>query len=146
MRGDPKLRHYFDCPLGRTTRQVLWVLLEACGTLREKLVGSGVYIAMDNFFTSPTLFECLAYHDIFCVGTCRSDRTAGGLPYMQSLGCTLPERGDMNFCRSGEMAFVQWKDSKDVILCSTIHIAQPAASLDEEAAGGINHFKPYPLE
>lgn len=141
MKGDPKLRPYMDCPLGRTTRHMLHVLLGECEVLREKLEGSGVFIAMDNYFTSPTLFECLASHDIFAVGTCRANRTAGAQGFLQSLGRTIPNRGDMNFCRSGEVAFVQWKDSKDIFLCSTIHIAQPKPG----SKSGIDHFKPLPL-
>ena len=140
MKGDPKLRPYLDDPLGRTTRHVLHVLLGECDLLRQKLDGSGVYLAMDNYFSSPTLFECLASHGIFAVGTCRSNRTAGAQAYLQNLGRTIPNRGDMNFCRSEEIAFVNWKDSKDISLTSTIHIAQP-----KEDAGGINHFKPVPL-
>lgn len=84
------------------------------------LHGSGVYNAMSNYLASPTLFERLASRDIFAVGTCRNDRTAGAASYLESLDRTLVERGDMNFCRSGEIAFVHWRDSKDVTLCSTI--------------------------
>eukprot|EP00752_Nemacystus_decipiens_P016861 g15093.t1 len=143
MHGDPKLRRYMDCPLGRTTRHVLHVLLGECEVLKKKIDGSGVFIAMDNYFTSPTLFECLASHEIFAVGTCRADRTAGAEAYLQSLGRTIPNRGDMNFCRSGQVACVQWKDSKDIFLVSTIHIAQPAEGKKEVA--GLDHFKPLPL-
>lgn len=142
--GDPKLRPFQDCPLGRTTRHVLQVLLGECDVLRQKIDGSGVHIAMDNYFTSPTLFECLASHDIFAVGTCRSDRTAGADAYLDSLGRTIPNRGDMNFCRSGQVAFVEWKDSKEIFLVSTIHIAQPGTKVKQEARG-IDHFKPLPL-
>ena len=143
MKGDPKLRPYMDCPLGRTTRHVLHVLLNECAVLGQKINGSGVFIAMDNYFTSPTLFECLASHDIFAVGTCRADRTAGAQAYLESLGRDIPNRGDMNFCRSGQVACVQWKDSKDIFLVSTIHIAQPAKGKEE--AEGVDHFKPLPL-
>ncbi|CAN0055524.1 unnamed protein product [Pylaiella littoralis] len=143
MKGDPKLRRWFNCPLGRTTRQVLWALLGACPELRDKLEGSGVYIAMDDRLTSPTLFECLASHDIFAVGRCRAHMTAGAAQYWQSLDrSTLEKGGEVNFCRSGEMAFVQSKkDSKGAaVLCSTVHIAQ------EAAAGGMRHFRSEPLE
>ncbi|CAB1112975.1 unnamed protein product [Ectocarpus sp. CCAP 1310/34] len=143
MKGDPKLRPYMDCPLGRATRHVLHVLLGECGVLRQKIDGSGVFIAMDNYFTSPTVFECLASYDIFAVGTCRADRTAGADAYLESLGRTIPNRGDMNLCRSGQVACVQWADSKGIFLISTIHFAQPAKGKEE--AGGIDHIKPLPL-
>ncbi|CAB1108340.1 unnamed protein product [Ectocarpus sp. CCAP 1310/34] len=124
---------------------VLWVLIGESPVLKEKPVGFGVYIAMVNYFTDPTLFECLASHDIFAVGTCPSDRTAGAVPSLTSLGHKLAQRGAMQFRRSGEVAFMQWKDSKDVLLCSTIHIAQPGEG-EELVGGGINHVKPLPLQ
>ncbi|CAB1105013.1 unnamed protein product [Ectocarpus sp. CCAP 1310/34] len=148
MNGDPKLRVWFDCPLGRTTRHVLHVLLGACKKFGDKIDGSGVYIAMDNYFTSPTLFECLASHDIFAVGTCRSNRTGGAVPYLQSLDRRPVERGEMHFARAGNVAFVQWLDSKEIILCSSIHIAQPHAAIGEpkkeDSDGGDDHFAPLP--
>ena len=146
--GDPKLRKWSDCPLGRTTRHVLHVLLDACKEFGDKIDGSGVHIAMDNYFTSPTLFECLAGHDIFAVGTCRVNRTAGAIPFLQSLDRIPVKRGDMNFARAGNVAFVQWLDSKDIILCSTIHLAQPRAAIGqpkkEDDDGGDDHFAPLP--
>ncbi|CAN0416793.1 unnamed protein product [Pylaiella littoralis] len=48
--GDPKLRKWADCPLGRTCRMVLFVLFGACPNLAEQLLQSGTYVAMDNFF------------------------------------------------------------------------------------------------
>ncbi|CAB1104017.1 unnamed protein product [Ectocarpus sp. CCAP 1310/34] len=148
MNGDPKLRVWFDCPLGRTTRHVLHVLLGACKKFGDKIDGSGAYIAMDNYFKSPTLFECLASHDIFAVGTCRSNRTGGAVPYLQSLDRRPVERGEMHFARAGNVAFVQWLDSKEIILCSSIHIAQPHAAIGEpkkeDSDGGDDHFAPLP--
>lgn len=141
MKGDPRLRQWYNCPLGRTARTVLWVLLHACEELGQQIQGSGVYMAMDNFFTSPTLFECLQTHDVFAVGTCRANRTSGATSYWQSRERTLTKRGEMIFGRSGEMVFVQWRDSRDIIWCSTIHIAQPSVA----EPGGIDHFAPQPL-
>lgn len=143
MKGDPNLRRWFNCPLGRTTRQILWELLGASSELREKLEGSGVYIAMNDSVTSPTLFECLASHDIFAVGICRASVAAGAAQYWKSLDrTTLNKRRDANFCRSGELAFAQSKEGAklDSIVCSTIHVAQEA----EKAAskGNMDHFIP----
>lgn len=95
---------------------------------------------MDNYFTSPTLFECLATHDIFALGTCRLDRTAGAVQFWDSLDRNVHERGQMIFARSGEIAIVQWENSKDLILCSSIYIAHP--SVDAAQYEGEDHFKP----
>ena len=121
------------------------MLLGASPTLRDKLHDSGTSIALDNYFTSPVLFECLASHDIFAVGTCRTTRTSGAASYLQSLDRKLTKKGDMHYCRSGETGFVQWKDAKDVTFCSTIHIAEPSEE-EREAGGGIDHVTPVPYE
>ncbi|CAB1108893.1 unnamed protein product [Ectocarpus sp. CCAP 1310/34] len=103
---------------------------------------------MNKYFTSPTLFECLASHDIFAVGTYRVKRTAGAIPFLQSLDRIPVKRGDMHFARAGNIAFVQRLDSKDIILCSTIHLAQPRAAIGEpkkeDDDGGDDHFAPLP--
>ena len=38
--GDEKLRPYEGCPLGRSARTVLYVLLQACPTFSEKIINS----------------------------------------------------------------------------------------------------------
>ncbi|CAN0269748.1 unnamed protein product, partial [Pylaiella littoralis] len=72
--GDPQLRVYTDCPLGNTARTVLHVMLDVYKPFSQKVIDSGVTIAMDNYFTSAALFLCLATRDIFAVGTLRSNR------------------------------------------------------------------------
>ena len=57
--GDPMLREWDSCPLGRTWRMVLFVFFGACPLLAEQLQESGTYVAMDKFFASPILFLCL---------------------------------------------------------------------------------------
>jgi hypothetical protein len=34
----------------------------------------GIIVAIDNFYTSPTLFEILTAQKFRVIGTCRSDR------------------------------------------------------------------------
>lgn len=121
---DPVLRAYGACPMGRTTRTVLHVILKTCPALAKQIDGSGVKIGMDNYFTSPCLLLCLASHDIFAVGTVRKNRMGvdGALQFMAKQGMIVKKRGDMAFARSGNLVVVHWMDAADLTFCSTIHI------------------------
>jgi len=46
--GDPMLREWDSCPLGRTWRMVLFVFFGACPLLAEQLQESGTYVAMQT--------------------------------------------------------------------------------------------------
>ena len=122
--GDKKLRPYEGCPLGRSARTVLYVLLEACPTFSEKIIHSGVTVAMDNFFTGAALLRSLATRDIFAVGTLRGNRTGvdGANALWEREGMTATERGDMVMARSNELVIIKWIDSQVVHLMSTKHI------------------------
>ena len=101
--GDKELRRTEKCPLGRTTRMVLHVLLKSCRAFGRQMDGSGVSIAMDNYFTSATLLLCLASHDIFAVGTVRKNRIGmdGALQFWAESKKSTVDRGDMLFARNG---------------------------------------------
>ncbi|CAN0032695.1 unnamed protein product [Pylaiella littoralis] len=122
--GDPKLRGWASCPLGRTCRMVLFVLFGACDEFATQLRQSGTYMAMDNFFSSPILFLCLLWHGIFAVGTLKDIHRGASqaVQYWTVTRQTPRKKGDMVFARFGFLAFAQWKDSKLVRLLSTIHV------------------------
>lgn len=122
--GDPKLRKWADCPLGRTCRMVLFVLFGACPNLAEQLLQSGTYVAMDNFFSSPVLFNCLFWCGLFAVGTLKDIHRGASqaVRYWTTTKQTPRQKGDMAFARFGFLTFTQWKDSKLVRLLSTIHV------------------------
>lgn len=122
--GDPKLREWATCPLGRTCRMVLFVLFGACPVLAEQLRESGTFVAMDNFFTSPILFLCLVLQGVFAVGTIRDIHRGAShaVRYWRVTRQTPKERGDMAFARFGLLSFTQWKDKRLVRFASTIHV------------------------
>ncbi|CAB1097497.1 unnamed protein product [Ectocarpus sp. CCAP 1310/34] len=95
--GDIKLRPHASCPIGKSARTVVYVLLEACETFSDKIIGSGVTVAMDNFFTGAALLRYLATRDIFAVRTPRGNRTGVDLSnYIWSKeGMKVTERGQM---------------------------------------------------
>lgn len=141
MTGDPDLRKWFECPFGGTTRQVLWVMLGTCQELKDKLDGSGVFIAMDKVVTSAILLAILASHNIYAVCSCPISRADGAVQYWESLDITVKNRGDIIFDRSGEMSFVRWHKSVNNVLCYTIHIFQPEQGGANDA---VDHFRPQP--
>ena len=122
--GDKELRRTEKCPLGRTTRMVLHVLLKSCRAFGRQIDGSGVSIAMDNYFTSATLLLCLASHDIFAVGTVRENRIGmdGALQFWAESDMSTVDRADMLFARNGHLTVVEWIDSKVVHFMSSMHI------------------------
>lgn len=122
--GDKKLRPTEKFPLGHTTRMVLHVLLKAYPEFGRQLNGSGVSVAMDNYFTSATLLLCLATHDIFAVGTVRKNRMgmSGALQYWKENDESTTDRGYMLFARNGQLTVVEWIDSKEVHFMSSMHM------------------------
>lgn len=118
------LRQWDACPLGRTCRMVLFVLFGACPEFSKQLFRSGIYMACDNYFTSPILFMCLVWHGVYAVGTLRENRR-GSKEAMRYWGITkqsMKKKGDMSFARFGFLVFTQWWDSKKVKFLSTAHI------------------------
>lgn len=65
---------YRDCPLGNKSRTVLHLVLDTCKTFSDKIVNSGVTIAMNNYAISAALLVSLATRDISAVGTLRRNR------------------------------------------------------------------------
>ena len=109
---------------GRSAPTVRYVLLKACPTFSEKIINSGVSVAMANFFTGAALLQSLATRDIFAVGTLRGNRTGlnGANALWEREGITATERGDMLMARSNELTIIKWIDSQVVRLMSTKHI------------------------
>ena len=85
---------------------------------------SGVYMACDNYFTSPILFMCLLWHGVYAVGTLRENHRGSkeAIRYWTLTKQHPRKKGEMAFARFGFLAFSQWIDSKLVRFLSTIHI------------------------
>lgn len=81
-------------------------------------------LACDNFFNSPTLFLCLAAHGIYAVGTLKSTLrgAAAAIKSWAKNQKKLYGKHDILFLRWGQVAFTLWKDAKDVLVCTTIHV------------------------
>jgi hypothetical protein len=79
--------------------------------LSRYLVGKNHVIYIDNFFSSPALFESLLAEGIYCCGTVHINRR--GMPEAIK-GVKLKERGDTLTVQKGNLVATAWKDKKVV--------------------------------
>ena len=85
--------------------------------LVEPIFDRGRHVYMDNYFTSPQLFQTLKDNDTGACGTLKLNRR--GVPAAASQNL---RRGDPpKFTREGPLLFVYWIDKRQVNLLSSIH-------------------------
>lgn len=75
---------------------------------------SGYKLFFDNYFTSVPLMDELTKRGICASGTCRENRT-GKCPL---ISLKKAARGTTDFRSSSNVAIIEWKDNKEVILAS----------------------------
>uniref|UniRef100_A0A3Q3A6G3 PiggyBac transposable element-derived protein domain-containing protein n=1 Tax=Kryptolebias marmoratus TaxID=37003 RepID=A0A3Q3A6G3_KRYMA len=107
-------------------------------------LGGGYTLFVDNFYTSPTLFQDLSARNIGCCGTIRKNRI--GFP--QTDKNDLPkkaERGDLRWLRRGNLLFVKWMNTREVTMCSTVHAAFSGKSIQRGVkSAGVWQSKSIP--
>ena len=72
---------------------------------------------MDNYYTSPKLFEELHFRETYVCGTARAIHK--GLP--EALKISKLQKGDGHFQRNGPVLAIRWCDKRAVFMLSTIH-------------------------
>ena len=100
--------------LKETTKIVIGVLAQ-CGLLEQ-----GYHVYMDNYYTSPELFDELELLGTYACGTVRKNRE-------QVPKCLTENRcrqGEGIFRRRGNLVAMKWHDKRDVRMLSTIHTSQ----------------------
>ena len=74
---------------------------------------------MDNYFTSPDLFDYLFQQKINAYGTVRQDRR--GMPRDIRRKSLKLKRGDIVTRVRGTIRAVRWKDRRDVYMLTNMH-------------------------
>ena len=86
----------------------------------SKLLNNDHFIYMDNYYTSPELFEELHFRETYAYGTVRAN--CKGLP--EALKISKLKKGDGHFQRNGPVLAIRWCDKRAVFMLSTIHDAK----------------------
>jgi len=87
--------------------------------LTRGVEGFGHKLYMDNFYSSPDLYDDLAQKKIFCCGTVRLHRK--GMPKDLKPKTLRLKHGDIRVRTRGDLTAVVWKDKRDMCLLTNIH-------------------------
>ncbi|XP_026147951.1 piggyBac transposable element-derived protein 4-like isoform X2 [Mastacembelus armatus] len=107
--------------------------------LELKVLGTGYRLFVDNLYTSPTLFQDLLQKKILACGMICPKRI--GFP--KTLGNTTTmnaPRGTIHWIREDEVLFVRWMDTREVIMCSTMHKAFEGDTVQRRVKGNNNQW------
>lgn len=102
--------------------------------LMQSLVNQGYILGVDNFYTSPELFEILLDNKTDAIGTVRSNRKLLS-PVVRS---KVLKKGETVVEYKHKMMHMKWRDKKYVNMLSTIY----EDSMEEVAVAGQRVSKP----
>ncbi|XP_056095279.1 piggyBac transposable element-derived protein 4-like [Rhinichthys klamathensis goyatoka] len=104
-----------------------------------RLLGAGYKLFVDNFYTSPKLFRDLLAKKIWACGTVRANRIGHSKK--------LAPRGNIRWFREDDLLFVEWKDKRDVLMCSTFHKAFNGDTIKRNVKGadGVWAIQDFPV-
>ncbi|KAF1393438.1 hypothetical protein PFLUV_G00015700 [Perca fluviatilis] len=105
-----------------------------------QLLGTGYKVFVDNFYTSPILFCDLLLKSIWACGTIRTNRIGFPRSKVNILVSKSP-LGSIRWIRNGSLLFVQWRDTRDVFLCSTLHRARPEDTVQRRIKGADGQWQ-----
>jgi len=103
--------------------------------LTRKIEGRGHKLYMDNFFSSPELFDDLANKQIYCCGTVGPNRK--GMPQDLVLKTTKLKRGDIHVRTRAGLTAVLWWDKRDICMLTNIHSAPAEGNFCSEGGKAI---------
>ncbi|XP_064868624.1 piggyBac transposable element-derived protein 4-like [Oncorhynchus nerka] len=106
-------------------------------TMLAPHLGKGHTLYVDNWYSSPTLFQHLLSNSTGACGTVRSNRK--GMP---AFGCRKMQRGEVEFQENGQQLAVKWHDKRDVHVLSTVHTATMSATGKVDHLTGERKIKP----
>ena len=103
--------------------------------LTRKIEGCGHKLYMDNFFSSPELFDDLAKKHIYCCGSVRPNRR--GMPQDLAPKTTKLKRGDIRARTRADMMAILWRN-KDICMLMNIHSSPAEGNFCNEGGNAIN--------
>lgn len=109
--------------------------------LTRKIIGKKHVVYMDNFFSSPKLYEDLEKDQIYCTGTVRANRQ--GMPAAVK-NKKLKQRGDSLTLQKGNMSAIAWKDKKPVYYLSTFEDPTKSSIVKRRQKDGTQKEYPAP--
>ena len=104
---------------GQRAAQHLTATRNTVANLTRGVEGFGHKLYMNNFFSSPDLYDDLAQKKIFCCGTVRLHRK--GMPKDLKPKTLRLKRGDIRVRTRGDLTALVWKDKRDMCLLTNIH-------------------------
>ncbi|XP_042340545.1 piggyBac transposable element-derived protein 4-like [Plectropomus leopardus] len=102
--------------------------------LNIRMLGTGYKLFVDDFFTSPILFRDLLKKRIWACGTIRPNKIGFPKTKVNSLDSKSP-CGSIRWIRKDSILYVQWRDTRDVTLCSTFHTAHAKNTVPRRVKG-----------
>ena len=84
-----------------------------------KIEGRGHKLYVDNFFSSPELFDALANKQIYCCGTVRPNRR--GMPQDLVPKTTKLKRGDIHVRTKADLMAILWQYKRGICTLTNIH-------------------------
>jgi hypothetical protein len=116
------------------TSKVVLGLLTSCG-----LLSKGYHVYMDNYYTSPELFDELVLYDTYACGTLRINRK--NVP--KAFGRVKKMKpGDVIYRRNENLLAIKFHDKRDVHMLTTIHQATMSVTNKIDRASGAPIIKP----
>jgi len=90
---------------------------------------------MDNYFTSPALFDDLFQRKINACGTVRHNRR--GMPWDIGPKSLKMKRGDIATRVRGTLRAVRWKHRRDVYVLTNMHVPPVEGNFTDESGQAI---------
>lgn len=105
-------------------------------TLMEKYLGKGHILYVDNWYSSPKLFETSANSNADACGTVKKNRN--GMPsFSERL-----RRGEQVHKCTEDLLAIKWKDKRDVFIITTVHTADMISTSKIDAKTQRETIKP----